>query len=117
MKPTFTVAHEPGDAIIRMLARLLLRPPPRPQLLARTLCRAALPPHAQLHVPRAVRPPRYAVLIDAENVPARLAGPIFEEIQQRVQGVAVDRRVYGDFSLLRNEPWQPQLHARGRAAG
>ena len=89
-----------------MLARLLLRPPPRPQLLARTLCRATLPPHAQLHVPRAVRPPRYAVLIDAENVPARLAGPIFEEIQQRVQGVAVDRRVYGDFSLLRNEPWK-----------
>lgn len=52
------------------------------------------------------RAPRYAVLIDADNVPARVCGPLLEEIQHRVQGVPTNRGVYGDFSLLRNEPWK-----------
>jgi hypothetical protein len=47
-----------------------------------------------------------AILFDADNVPARLAGVILEEIHRQVPGVSIDRRVYGDFSSPRNEPWK-----------
>ena len=49
---------------------------------------------------------RMAILFDADNVPARLAGVILEEIHRQVPGVSIDRRVYGDFSSPRNEPWK-----------
>ena len=49
---------------------------------------------------------RVALLIDGDNVPARLASAILEEIEEYVGGTQVDRRVYGDFSHVRNEAWR-----------
>ena len=48
-------------------------------------------------------PRRFAVLIDADNVPARLAGAILDEVAKR--GVPVDKRVYGDWSYTPNNAW------------
>ena len=48
-------------------------------------------------------PRRFAVLIDADNVPARLAGAILDEVAKR--GVPVDKRVYGDWSYTPNKAW------------
>lgn len=68
---------------------------------------------AQLSVRRCSRPfvtaakiSRIAILIDADNVPARLAGPILEEVHANVEGIAIDRRVYGDFSSELNHAWK-----------
>ena len=47
---------------------------------------------------------KYAILIDADNVPPRLAGAILDEVSRSIKGSAVDRRVYGDFSQPRNAP-------------
>jgi NYN domain/OST-HTH/LOTUS domain len=49
------------------------------------------------------RLPRLAVLIDAENAPAKIAGKLFEEIAKI--GEASVRRIYGDFSGNRLKPW------------
>jgi uncharacterized LabA/DUF88 family protein len=46
---------------------------------------------------------RLAVLIDADNAPARIAGRLFEEIAKI--GEASVRRIYGDFSGPRLKPW------------
>jgi len=48
-----------------------------------------------------------AIMFDADNVPARLAGAILDEIRRAEPlGVAVDRRVYGDFSSTRTDGWK-----------
>ena len=77
------------------------------QLAALRTCRQ--PPALRALVRRASTSPslaRYAVLIDANNVPARMTGSLMDEIQQRVEGVPIARRVYGDFSLLKNDAWK-----------
>jgi hypothetical protein len=50
-----------------------------------------------------VRSTRLAVLIDADNATARIAGRLFEEIAKI--GEASVRRIYGDFSGPRLKPW------------
>jgi hypothetical protein len=55
--------------------------------------------HAVADAPR----PILAVLIDADNTPARLAGVIFEEIA--ALGEAAVRRVYGDFTSNHLSGW------------
>jgi hypothetical protein len=59
---------------------------------------AAVPPQ-----PR----PRLAVLIDAENIAARLADEIFAAIAE--QGEPIVRRIYGDFSSTRLAGWHKAL--------
>ena len=59
---------------------------------------AAVPP-----LPR----PRLAVLIDAENIPARLADEIFAAVAE--QGEPIVRRIYGDFSSPRLAGWHKAL--------
>ncbi|MER9144269.1 NYN domain-containing protein [Mesorhizobium sp. M0871] len=49
------------------------------------------------------RPCRLAVLIDADNAPAKIAVGLFEEIAKI--GEASVRRIYGDFSSPRLKPW------------
>jgi uncharacterized LabA/DUF88 family protein len=49
------------------------------------------------------RSPRLAVLIDADNASAKIAGRLFEEIAKI--GEASVRRIYGDFSGQRLKPW------------
>ncbi len=49
------------------------------------------------------RPPRLAVLIDADNASARIADGLFEEIAKI--GEASVRRIYGDFSSARSKAW------------
>jgi uncharacterized LabA/DUF88 family protein len=49
------------------------------------------------------RSPRLAVLIDADNAPAKIASKLFEEIAKI--GEASARRIYGDFSSPRLKPW------------
>ena len=51
--------------------------------------------------------PRLAVLIDAENIPARLADELFAAIAAR--GEPIVRRIYGDFSDPRLAGWQRAL--------
>lgn len=55
--------------------------------------------------------PRLAVLIDADNASARIAGKLFEEIAKI--GEASVRRIYGDFSTGRLKSWADilQTHA------
>lgn len=48
-----------------------------------------------------------AVLIDADNASAKIAGALFEEIAKI--GDASIRRVYGDFSQQRLKPWTDLL--------
>lgn len=48
-------------------------------------------------------PPRLAVLIDAENMPAKYAGAIFDEISKF--GEASVRRLYGDITEGAVAPW------------
>lgn len=55
---------------------------------------------------RATRP-AYAVLIDAENMPASLVDPLFRAVDQL--GNAPLRRIYGDFSSGRLKPWLPAI--------
>ena len=47
--------------------------------------------------------PLYAVLIDADNIPAKYAGPILKEIT--ALGEPALRRVYGDWSSGRLSNW------------
>ena len=47
--------------------------------------------------------PLYAVLIDADNIPAKYAGAILKEITSF--GEPALRRVYGDWSSGRLGPW------------
>jgi len=49
------------------------------------------------------RSPRLAVLIDADNTSAKIAGGLFEEIAKI--GEASVRRIYGDFSGPRSKAW------------
>ncbi|MEE4239113.1 MAG: NYN domain-containing protein [Anderseniella sp.] len=49
------------------------------------------------------RPPRLAVLIDADNASSRIADGLFEEIAKI--GEASVRRIYGDFSSERLKGW------------
>lgn len=55
------------------------------------------------------RPPRLAVLIDADNASARIAPGLFEEIAKL--GEASVRRIYGDFSSTRLKSWAEVLAA------
>lgn len=54
-------------------------------------------------MPYDVRPPRLAVLIDADNTSPRIADGLFEEFAQ--VGEASVRRIYGDFSQGRSKGW------------
>jgi hypothetical protein len=51
--------------------------------------------------------PRLAVLVDAENIPARLADEIFAAVAER--GAPIVRRIYGDFSDARLAGWHKAL--------
>ena len=51
--------------------------------------------------------PRLAVLIDAENIPARLADEIFAAVAEK--GEPIVRRIYGDFSSPRLSGWHKAL--------
>lgn len=57
------------------------------------------------------RPPRLAVLIDADNTSAKIADGLFEEIARI--GEANVRRVYGDFSSSRLKGWAGLLALHG----
>ena len=54
-------------------------------------------------MPSEPRLPRLAVLIDADNIPAKIADGLFEEIAKL--GEASVRRIYGDFSNARSKGW------------
>jgi uncharacterized LabA/DUF88 family protein len=58
-------------------------------------------------MPSEIRSPRLAVLIDAENVPAKFADGLFEEIAK--MGEASVRRIYGDFLDARQKGWTEKL--------
>ena len=58
--------------------------------------------------------PLYAVLIDADNIPARHAAPILKEIASI--GEPALRRVYGDWSAERLRPWSEHVRALGLVA-
>lgn len=49
------------------------------------------------------RPPRLAILIDADNASAKIAVGLFEEVAKL--GEASVRRIYGDFSGMRLKAW------------
>jgi uncharacterized LabA/DUF88 family protein len=53
------------------------------------------------------RLPRLAVLIDADNIPGKIADGLFEEIAKI--GEASVRRIYGDFSNMRSKGWADVL--------
>lgn len=53
------------------------------------------------------RPPRLAILIDADNASARIATGLFEEVAKL--GEASVRRIYGDFSGTRLKAWADVL--------
>ena len=65
-----------------------------------------LQPRVARTLASSAKPVYSAILIDADNVPARLAGAILDEVQRKVPGTSVERRVYGDFSLPRIEAWK-----------
>ncbi|MCX7566082.1 NYN domain-containing protein [Sulfitobacter sp. F26169L] len=58
--------------------------------------------------------PLLAVLIDADNVPAKHAGAILREITSI--GEPALRRVYGDWASARLKPWNDQLLSLGLVA-
>jgi hypothetical protein len=58
-------------------------------------------------VPSDIAPPRLAVLIDAENVPAKAADEVFAAVARL--GEPVVRRIYGDFSDSRLAGWHKAL--------
>ncbi|EYD73041.1 NYN domain-containing protein [Limimaricola hongkongensis] len=58
--------------------------------------------------------PLYAVLIDADNIPARFAKPILKEITSF--GEPALRRVYGDWSADRLKGWADNVRALGLVA-
>ena len=53
------------------------------------------------------RPPRLAVLIDADNVSAKVSDALFEEVAKI--GEASLRRIYGDFSKGQQAGWEKVL--------
>lgn len=58
--------------------------------------------------------PLYAVLIDADNIPARFAGPILKEITSF--GEPALRRVYGDWSSGQLRNWSETVREHGLVA-
>ena len=58
--------------------------------------------------------PLYAVLIDADNIPAKYAGAILKEITSF--GEPALRRVYGDWSSSRLNGWTKQVRELGLVA-
>ncbi|HHC29058.1 MAG TPA: NYN domain-containing protein [Rhodobacterales bacterium] len=58
--------------------------------------------------------PLLAVLIDADNIPARHAEAILKEIT--AFGEPALRRVYGDWSSGRLQPWSKKVHSLGLVA-
>jgi hypothetical protein len=58
--------------------------------------------------------PLLAVLIDADNIPARFAEAILKEITS--YGEPALRRVYGDWSSSRLQPWAKKVHGLGLVA-
>src|ERR1700753_2779066 len=58
-------------------------------------------------MPAEERPPRLAILIDADNASAKIADGLFEEIAKI--GEASVRRIYGDFSTTRLKAWAEVL--------
>ena len=58
--------------------------------------------------------PLYAVLIDADNIPAKYAGPILKEIT--TFGEPALRRVYGDWSSGRLKNWTDKVRELGLVA-
>ena len=58
-------------------------------------------------MPSESRPPRLAVLIDADNASAKIVDGLFEEIAKI--GEASVRRIYGDFSNPRSKGWADML--------
>ncbi len=58
--------------------------------------------------------PLYAVLIDADNIPAKFAGAILKEIA--TLGEPALRRVYGDWSSGRLDRWSKEVRALGLVA-
>ncbi|RME16485.1 MAG: NYN domain-containing protein [Alphaproteobacteria bacterium] len=58
--------------------------------------------------------PLLAVLIDADNIPARYAEAILKEIT--AYGEPALRRVYGDWASSRLQPWAKKVHALGLVA-
>ncbi len=58
--------------------------------------------------------PLYAVLIDADNIPAKYAGAILKEITSF--GEPALRRVYGDWSSGRLNAWAKEVRALGMVA-
>ncbi|MEM6826221.1 MAG: NYN domain-containing protein [Pseudomonadota bacterium] len=58
--------------------------------------------------------PLYAVLIDADNIPAKYAGPILKEITSL--GEPALRRVYGDWSSGRLANWSKTVRELGLVA-
>ena len=58
--------------------------------------------------------PLLAVLIDADNIPARHAEAILKEIT--AYGEPALRRVYGDWSSSRLQPWAKKVHSLGLVA-
>ncbi|MDX8452498.1 NYN domain-containing protein [Mesorhizobium sp. VK9D] len=58
-------------------------------------------------MPTEPRSPRLAVLIDADNAPAKIVDGLFEEIAKI--GEASVRRIYGDFSSTRSKGWADVL--------
>jgi NYN domain/OST-HTH/LOTUS domain len=57
----------------------------------------------EISIAQETRSGRLAVLIDADNASAKIAGRLFEEIAKI--GEASVRRIYGDFSGHRLKPW------------
>ena len=58
--------------------------------------------------------PLLAVLIDADNIPARFADGILKEIT--TYGEPALRRVYGDWSSQRLGPWKSKVQELGMVA-
>ncbi len=58
--------------------------------------------------------PLYAVLIDADNIPAKYAGAILKEVTSF--GEPALRRVYGDWSSSRLNTWAKVVHELGLVA-
>lgn len=58
--------------------------------------------------------PLLAVLIDADNIPARYAEAILKEITS--YGEPALRRVYGDWAAVRLKPWAEKVHSLGLVA-
>ncbi|TCP60073.1 OST-HTH/LOTUS domain-containing protein [Rhodovulum bhavnagarense] len=60
------------------------------------------------------KPPLLAVLVDADNIPARYAEAIFKEVTSF--GEPALRRVYGDWSSDRLKPWAGKVMELGLVA-